>query len=188
MIKFVKHLLMMLFLVFLSSCGFTPLYTTDEEGSLAELRDIRVAVISNRDGQMLRNHLVTLLTPYGVPEDPRYTLTVTLHDEFEHLGILKDATASVTQATFKVTFSLRDRRTYEEMVTGYAQASSNYNTIPSGPYSTLTEAEYTRKKAMTVLAQDIRRQLAAYFLLQGKDNAGAFLRDGKITKKKKNST
>ena len=75
-------------ILLVSSCGFQPLYVQRDNSSswyfsdkfdtsiVEELAKIKVVAIKDRFGQQMRNHLLDLLTPKGVPSNPQYRLVV----------------------------------------------------------------------------------------------------------------
>ncbi len=150
----------------LTSCGLKPLYNKEENGTVYQLSDIYVSSIEGRQGQILRNRLLSFLTPYGIVNKPKYILKITLRDTIENLGILKDATTSLTQYNYYVDFSLIERCSRKTLFSSKMQATANYSTISAAPFSTLVEAEFAKEKAIEGMAYDIRRKVAAYFLLK----------------------
>ena len=59
--------------LFVSGCGFRPLYGAKSLGSVdSELARIKIGIISERSGQQLHNYLLDRLNRKGRPEKPLY--------------------------------------------------------------------------------------------------------------------
>lgn len=162
----------------LPSCSINSLYGQESGNTTQDLHNIYVATIEDRQGQILRNKLIQLLQPNGPAKEMKYALKVSLKNTVAQLGILKDATSSLTQFNYHVTFDLIDRCSREVCFSGYTEMTAYYHTIPTSPFSTLTESEFAKKAVIIRLAYDIRRKIAAYFFLLSKDNKKA----GKVDK------
>ncbi len=76
--------------ILLYGCGFEPLYVEKKEAGSwyygsnfdssisEEMSQVKIQPIADRFGQIMRNELLDLLTPRGVPKEPKYRLFVTL--------------------------------------------------------------------------------------------------------------
>src|SRR5471032_3284963 len=79
-----------------TGCGFEPLMGQRNNLQVGdELAQIRVEMIADRSGQILRNYLLDDLTPRGVQGRERYSLRVTLSEPRREVAISRDNTASV---------------------------------------------------------------------------------------------
>lgn len=169
-----NSLLLSLYLIGLTGCGFKPIYGPSSYGSsfpnkeehLAVAQDlslIKISLIPDRKGQILRNSLIHLLTPKGQPGNPKYILEVTLTEATQALGILKDATYSRSQLVFTADFFLRDIATYKILFTSQATTAADYNFVISNQFATTIADDDAHTRGLTLLAQDIARQLAMFF-------------------------
>lgn len=149
----------------LQACGFEPLYQRHQAGSGAgnEFANIRINPVADRVGQELRNHLYDSLTPLGPPENPAWALSVTLGESIEKISV--EQTSFSTRANLRLTGSYTlssvgstDPVTHENSVS----AISSYNILDS-EYATLVAERDARSRAVLILSNDIRRQLAIWF-------------------------
>ena len=79
----------MALVAFISGCGFEPLYVEKktssdwyynnefDAGIRDEMASVKVELIQDRIGQLIRNDLLDKLTPKGEPKSPKYYLKVT---------------------------------------------------------------------------------------------------------------
>lgn len=153
---------------FLGGCGFEPLYAPSSQKEViatpqGELASIRINLIADRRGQLLRNHLISLLTPFGQPKKPLYNLEVTLKENSQALGILKDATFSKSQMTYTATFILKDAATHKILFEGVNWVVADYNVITNSEFATVVSAQNAQNRSMLQLAHQISRTLATFF-------------------------
>ena len=75
-------------LLTLAACGFSPIYGAHGNNApvAAQLNQIAIASIAERQGQMLRNDLIDLMYVKGRPANPQYRLEVSLHSTEEEIG------------------------------------------------------------------------------------------------------
>jgi len=146
----------------LPGCGFQPLYArSGANDAPAELAEIFVGVIADRQGQILRGFLIEALNPEGRPTSPRYTLSVGLRTS--SIGIDRDD--DIIRASFQATasFSLTTQDGDATLLQRSVRNTSSYN-ILQDQFSTLVAEEAARDRVMQQLADDIRTQLALYFI------------------------
>ena len=92
----------------LFGCGFQPIYKLSDEGTFfidEELAAIEIALIPDREGQILRNHLISLLNARGETK-PRYRLQVSLTNASRPLAVGIDAIAARANVTTVAEFAL----------------------------------------------------------------------------------
>lgn len=148
----------------LSGCGFQPLYapTTQANDKLAQ---IKIKQIPDRMGQVLRNHLLDILTPYGEPKNPEYILNVTVTEQRADLALRKDATAKRAQLQYTADVALIHAISREVIVSDRLDLMSGFSIGSHADFSSipaLVSEEKTRLRAMEILAQDIKSLLASY--------------------------
>lgn len=146
---------------FLAACGFQPLYTP--KGETANISyPIKIATIANRQGQLLRNDLVDLLTPEGQPAHPLYILEVILTEVIRDTGINKDETTSRKEAILNANIILKDAKTHAIVYQHTTKAINSFSIISQNYYSDLVAQEYAKKEATHLLAQKITLLLTNY--------------------------
>jgi hypothetical protein len=158
-------------LLSLSSCGFQPLYSTNNEQEVsqaskifAETAMIKIDSIADRNGQILKNELLELLTPNGEPNSPKYRLKVTLGD-FPSIkqGLQSDNTASRILINASAKYSLYNADDIvQPILTGTARAKTSYNVLDD-TYSSIVSKETAERRALGIIAEDISLRLGVYF-------------------------
>ncbi len=149
----------------LSACGFQPLYQRDQAGLAAgnAFESIRIRPIADRVGQELRNHLYDALTPKGPPVSPAWELGVTLRESIEKISV--EQTSFSTRANLRLvgSYTLSPLGETERLGhDGTVSVISSYNILDS-EYATLVAERDARSRAVAILSNDIRRQLAIWF-------------------------
>lgn len=147
----------------LSGCGFRPMYGTlqDSAGIGPELAQVRVLAISDRLGQQLRNALVQQLSPAGEPVAHRHEIEVTYSTSLEGLGFQKDAEATLGRLSIIASYTLRETGGNRRS-SGTSRSVVSFNYL--GPrYGSVAHERDAEERAVQDIAQDIRRQLGAYF-------------------------
>ena len=112
---------LILILLFLAGCGFSPLYVERESGSkwyynakfdtsiVEEMQQVKVEPIADRFGQQLRNNLLDSLTPKGAPKHPKYRLFVKLTSKRTYDQALRqDITATRRMVVYKVSYYMME--------------------------------------------------------------------------------
>lgn len=145
----------------LTSCGFHPLYPSFEQGCTVESYPLKIATIPDRNGQILRNYLVDLLTPGGAPPKPKYTLEIRLQEILIDTGILRDATTNRKQVTFTATIFLRNA--CHKIVYNHTTSSINSFSVLSENYYADSVAEnQAKREVLRILAEKIKLFVSAY--------------------------
>ncbi len=159
--------LSLLFLTFvITACGFRPLYNNDP-GNYNICYPIKIATIKDREGQILRNYLLDLLTPQGEPEKPLYLLQVTLTTNIRNTGINKDETTNRKEAVLRGAYTLKDFKTNKVILSGSTKAINSFNiqsetgTVDQNYYSDVVAEQYATKEATRLLAEKIVLLLSA---------------------------
>ena len=148
----------------LVGCGFHPLYGDMREGgSPAELADIKIGPIKERRGQILRNELLTLLSPKGEPERPRYLLRVTYTDSVQELAIGRDQFATRGNLHLNVGYSLIEQGTGQLIFSSLESRIAAFNVLRS-EYATEAARDDAFERAANGVARDIQTRLAVFFL------------------------
>ena len=147
----------------LAGCGFQPLYKKGDGETLGQLSKIKIANIPDRHGQLLRNDLLTRLTPYGGPDVPLYELKVRMDYDKKELSLLKDSSTNRSQIILKVSFDLSHLRTGKFLYRGSETLTADFNTLMFSPYSNLVSEENAKNRLIDEVAQNIKVQLATFF-------------------------
>jgi LPS-assembly lipoprotein len=128
-----------------------------------DLASIEVAPIPNRQGQLLRNELTSLLDPAATAAaDKRYTLRVNLKETVNTFAIERSGFATTANVEIIATYTLVDDASGNALVGGSSRAFNDYN-ILENDYSTYVAGGDARNRAITQVAYEIRNRLAAHF-------------------------
>lgn len=164
----------MALLVILSGCGFEPLYvekTSSSEwyydgqfdtGIKEEMAKVKVELIQDRIGQLIRNDLLDKLTPKGQPSHAEYYLKITKINKQEiDQALRNDITATRKKVIYKVSYVLQNKE-HKKLIDGNSVAYLGYD-ILRDPYSTTFAQKKNEKNAAKIIANDISLRLGAYF-------------------------
>lgn len=162
-----KRLLSIAALLILAACGFAPVYGSKGGGengaAAAQLAQVDIANIPDREGQYLRNALIDRFYRSGRPSSPAYMLQVqNLREVLTDLDITKSSDATRGQLKLTATMTLRDAATREVLLTRNLHAVTSYNILAS-EFSTRVTEENARQNALDDLARQIELQLGLYF-------------------------
>lgn len=167
-----RYIIIFAVVVFISGCGFRPLYIQNPETNfysgnaqnnsiINELAQIRITAIQDRFGQQIRNKLLDLLTPKGAPAKAKYRLDVKLANKrVIQQALRNDVTATSERIDYTVKYTLYEGS--QELVSGDSFAFVSYN-ILNNPYSTTMAQKKSEENAANILANDIALRLGAYF-------------------------
>jgi LPS-assembly lipoprotein len=157
-----KNVMVCVVLLSLNHCTFRPLYGTHDEESSEHLAYIKINNIEGRLGQVMRNVLLQKLTPQGQPSNPLYALSVSISFSDRDLGIAKDATATRSEVTLSVTYTLTDHKTGKVLYEGKEVESTDYNILTNSYYSNIVSKNNAQEGVIEFMANLIKLSLASY--------------------------
>jgi LPS-assembly lipoprotein len=144
----------------LSGCGFEPLMGQSAHPAVqTDMQRIRVATISERSGQILRNYLLEALTPRGLQGSELYVLSVSLSEPRREVAIRRDDTASRLSYSASAAFVLRDK--LRVIFSGNASSETTYE-VTTSEFATLSSHASARDRVMQEVSADIRQQIATF--------------------------
>jgi len=151
----------------LSGCGFQPLYGGGSGRgapgpAVAGMAETRIALIADRSGQILRNHLLDQMNPTGSPARPRYELRVSLVERRDNIGLAIDDSATYARLTLSASFALVELEGGQPTFTGTSRWTSGFTVVSSHFANIASEAD-ARGRAVREIGDDIRQQLALFF-------------------------
>ncbi|MDA0998594.1 MAG: LPS assembly lipoprotein LptE [Proteobacteria bacterium] len=155
----------------LCGCGFRPLYAPELGASISSpdtaspdiaaiFRQMEISQIKDREGQILRGHLIQLLQPDGADASASYILIVNLTGSKSNLAVKKSAFATRANLTVRASFSVSSRSTKSGIASSTAEVTSGYNVFTS-EYQTLAAERGARERALEELAHEIHARLGA---------------------------
>ena len=163
--RFVKTSLLVPVFCLLTACGFSPIYGTHGgsggSGPVdAALNKVEIANIPDRNGQMLRNHLIDRMYFKGRPDHPEARLEVALTSTEAGLGIQKDATTTLYELTLTAKYTLKDMAG-KELVSGTARSVVGFSQLDA-QYGTLAARENATTRALDEVGEQIVNRLSLY--------------------------
>jgi LPS-assembly lipoprotein len=159
--SFSKNISFFCFCFFLTACGFRPLYSP--YGCNSDIAyPIKIAKIQDRNGQILRNLLLDLLTPEGEATKPKYILEIKLTEVIKAIGVNKDETTSRKEAVLTAAMILKDSKTGKTLYTHSVKAIDSFEVLTENYYADVVAQDYAKTEALRLLAEKIRLTLSAY--------------------------
>ena len=164
-----RYILILALVIFVSGCGFRPLYIQNTDTNaysnntsvINELAQIKISSIPERFGQQIRNKLLDLLTPKGVPTNAKYRLDVKIDSKvISQQAMRNDVTATSERVDYIISYTLYEGS--QKLVSGDSYAFVSYN-ILNNPFSTTMAQKKSEENAANILANDIALRLGAYF-------------------------
>ncbi len=155
-----------LFLLPLGACGFSPLYkTADYRETAAILKNIKINNIQNRDGQILRNYLIDSFYSQAIPNsNPKYRLDIyELKETVTNFGIKKDATATRAQMRLQIKFKLLDLWNDNKILLVRNLRTINSFNILDSQYATRVSQQSVKERSLKELSEQIAREISLYF-------------------------
>ncbi len=150
----------------LAGCGFRPLYDDRARGeglpAAQALAATRVAIIPDRQGQILRNAIIQRLGN-GPGVAPRYELRVALTIRRELLGVRRDETASRQRLNATADFTLSPLPAGDPVFAGRAYAVDAFNIMPNEFFAAQLSGEAAEARVAERLAEDIVARIAAFY-------------------------
>lgn len=148
----------------LASCGFSPLYEAPEAGGgnavVRHFNDIAIAVIPERNGQILRNLLIDrLYSSERAAARGASRLETRLRTDITTLGVDEDATSSRSRVEITADFTLH---AFDAAHDFSARTVTSFNTTESD-YATFVAEREAVKRGLAAVADDMALQLAAFF-------------------------
>ena len=150
-------------LLFVTGCGFQPLYGPQQIGAdgVSPLQQIAVSPIPERVGQLLRIELTKNLNPKGPPATPVYRLGVTVRESKQNLAVRKDATATRANLIIVATYTLSDAQSRQTLLKGSVRSINSYN-ILDADFATLSAEADARRRAARDLATEIQSRVGLF--------------------------
>lgn len=149
----------------LAACGFQPVYGVRQDGDVstsvaAQLNNVAIANIPDRDGQYMRNKLIDAFYRKGRPDSTAYTLTVTLSKTVEDLGIQVDATTTRSRLTMTANYTLTDRAG-KKLFASTARSVAGFNKLTQ-QYSIETARQNATERTLSEISNQIINNIGLY--------------------------
>jgi LPS-assembly lipoprotein len=162
----------------LAGCSPHPLYAPNAFGNgdaqavsvQAQLRQVQVALMPERTGQLLRQALQSRLEAGETPNYTRYTLAATFAISEIGLGIQTDSSITYIRFIATVPWSLteQDSPSDQILVSNTAEAADDLNTFDNAPFGQELETNTVDARLADAIADQIVIRLAHYFTVSGR--------------------
>ena len=136
------------------------------------LEKVEIATIADRTGQLLRHELVRRFKPRGSPGPDLYTLTVSLTEKTEGIGLRIDDTPTRVNLTLTAKFAVRDKATGKTGLQGTEMSVNGYNVLGSD-FATVHARADARRRAITRVAEGITKRVSVWILRSGPPQKGS---------------
>lgn len=147
-----------------AGCGFRPMYgeRADGGGATAGLRQVRVARILERNGQLMRRRLEERMRTEEA--SARYDLRVGLAFGAEAQGFTRDGTPTRVRYTGTATWFLFDTNTPPRLVARGTERTFDAFNVPENQFfASETSRLAMEQRLVDQLAEDIVRSLSVRF-------------------------
>ncbi|MGE3248706.1 MAG: LPS assembly lipoprotein LptE [Hyphomonadaceae bacterium] len=148
--------LMIVFALFVASCGFSPLYAPQPGGGPV-IGAVSIPMIEGKAGHVLRNELDRILSVERGQGEPQ-TLQITLREQVTRLGLRVDESASRADLRLTARYELSQPEG-QRPIRGTVQSVATY-VIPTAAFGEIAAQDDARERAAETLAQRIRADLA----------------------------
>lgn len=163
--------------LFLSGCGFSPLYMEDQETGLLETEKIEVASIPNYNGYVLKQGLEQTFNPKKIHAPKKYILKVQMKSpSLSSQSIQGDSFASRKKVSLTASYQLVDKETKKELLSSSTTALGAFN-IFYEPYTTYQSEKRQIDDLVQILVTNISTRVAAYLKREEVFNEGKTLAD-----------
>jgi len=145
-----------------AACGFEPMYGETRGAAMrTELESVRVALIANHSGQLLRRYMLDHIHGGEQQADARYQLEVNLAETKQVYGIQVDQSATYSRLVLTSAYTLRDIKTQKVVLNGSTSAYSSYN-IAADPFNSIVAENDARERAVHGLGDDLIARLLIF--------------------------
>ncbi len=147
----------------LAGCGFKPLYgRQDGDVTVQEFSQIVFGQPEDRVTQQVRNHLLDMVTPLGVPQQPLYRLELKVTETVSSVLVTRTDEVTRNNLNLQTLYRLLDYRTGTVLYQGQVSSLVSYNLVRAD-YANLVSERDARSRAARDNAEQLRIVLGNYF-------------------------
>jgi len=166
-----RTLAIVFFLITATSCGFQPMYASNSvlnKKSSAEIPDIYIGNIPDKQGQFLRNLLIDKYYSEGRPTSYDYELEFSpISKKTIEMGIQKDATATRIMVELSVQMKLIKKTDAEKKAVLEREVKSvGAHNLLTNQYTSLISSEDIIEDLLKEMSEDIVTEINLYFYNQ----------------------
>ena len=150
----------------LGACGFEPMYGEQRGNAVhAELQTVRVALIANRTGQLLRQYILDRIHSNDASPAALYQLEIGVLETRQYYGIQRDLTATYSRLALTANYTLRDLKTQKPVLTGSFNVFSSYN-VAADPFNTVVAENDARERGVHSLGDELINRISFFLRRQ----------------------
>jgi LPS-assembly lipoprotein len=164
MMRKVSAVLIVIAALGLAGCGYRPMYasTAEDQGVAAVLSTIKIAEADTREGQIIRNDLISAMRPGNVGSGDRYLLALTPVRKKTSIVDKKQPSTTRDAVRLNVVFELIDQKNGQVVYSGKTFSQVSFDVVRQPFADTQAETDAMERAAHEV-SGDIRTRLAAFF-------------------------
>jgi LPS-assembly lipoprotein len=149
----------------LAGCSsYRPLYGAQSGGSavVSSLSDVAVAEQKTRAGQLLRNELLSSISPAGTGQDNRFVLKLDVSERLTSTS--RNALTNVERVRYRLSVAYELQSIAASGVLDQAKSFAEVSFDRVGePIADIQAEQNAKSRAAAELAQDVKLRLSAYF-------------------------
>ena len=152
----------------LCGCGFRPMYgdytaPSAQTSPSAHFSQMAIDIIPDREGQILRNHLMDRFYKNGTPSNPNATLHIEKLNEVRHeLDLTKSSEATRAQLRINTKMKLTDAATGQILLERDLQTITSFNILGS-EFATRVTEDSARQSAINDIARQVELNLSLFY-------------------------
>ncbi len=157
-------------LLLLSGCGFKPMYGENSagEGLTQDFSTVAIAQIDDRIGQIVRNHLLDRMNPYGEPSAPDYLLQIALDKALEGYGFRSDESVTRESLTLTAVYRLVDQASGKVVLEDEVRAIQAYDVVQSD-FANFSAQQDAEARTAERIAEMLAARIGLFFKSQNLD-------------------
>ena len=154
----------------LSACGFKPMYGKNSDDVYrAEFSRISIAQIEDREGQILRNELLTLMHPRGQAPKQDYRLVISLEETEAGVAVSKSSFSTRANYTVQASLQMYSLIDPKPVFSDSVSLTGSYNVLQS-QYATEIAEKDVKERLIRELAKSIVNRVSLRFMALSKNS------------------
>ena len=153
----------LLILVWLTACGFEPLYGEQSSADARWLSSVQLPEAEDRFAQLLHAAIEDAINPKGARAAPLFRLNPTIQTQEYPFATNLDGSVSRYVINIVSTYELVRIADNKVVASGHMKRTTSYNVSDDDDYATFIARQDAQERAMEGLAEQYRFKLRSYF-------------------------
>jgi len=147
----------------LSGCGFEPIYGAREGYADVDdlLSEVQISIIEDREGQILRNHLLDRFYLSSPSKRPLYRLDVRLNSSIGDLSVRADDETTRRQVVLDASYTLTDIRAEKVVYSDASRLRGAFN-VSQGAYASFATERAVLQRSLRDMSELIALRVSAF--------------------------